>query len=154
MAGSRRSDLEQALASHTLIGLDTSLFIYHFEAHPRYLSLTTEILGSIQSGRRESIISVVTLMELTVLPYRMNQPQAAAEYEALLVHFPNLRLVDVTRDIARRAAQLRASYTLRPADALLVATAVEGGATAFVTNDKALVRLTPLIDILLLQDFL
>ena len=35
-----------------------------------------------------------------------------------------------------------------------VDTAVEGGATAFVTNDKALVRLTLLIDILLLQDFL
>ena len=70
------------------------------------------------------------------------------------MHFPNLRLMDVTRDITRRAAQLRAAYTLRPADALLVATAVEGGATAFVTNDKALERLAPLIDILLLQDFL
>ena len=141
------------MASHTLIGLDTSLFIYHFEAHPQYLSLTTEILGSIQSGQRESIVSVVTLMELTVLPYRMNQPQAAAEYEALLTHFPNLHLVDVTRDIVRRAAQLRAAYALRPDDALLVATAVEGGATAFVTNDKGLVRLAPLIDILLLQAY-
>jgi hypothetical protein len=35
-----------------------------------------------------------------------------------------------------------------------VATAVEGGATAFVTHDKALARPTSLIDILLLQDFL
>jgi len=154
VAGSRRVDLTRTLAPHTFIGLDASLFIYHFEAHPRYLPLTTEVLGSIQSGQRECIVSVVTLMELTVLPHRMNQPQAAAEYEALLIHFPNLHLIEVTRDIARRAAQLRGAYTFRPADALLVATAVEGGATAFVTNDKALARLSPLINILLLEDYL
>lgn len=153
MAGSRRAGLEQALAQHKLIGLDTSLFIYHFEANPHYLPVATKILESIQSGQREGIVSVVTLMELTVLPYRMNQPQIAAEYEALLVHFPNLHMVEVTRDIARRAAQLRATYTLRPADSLLVATAVEGGATAFVTNDKALKRLTPLLAILLVQTY-
>jgi predicted nucleic acid-binding protein len=154
MAGSQKSDLEQALAPHTLIGLDSSLFIYHFEAHPHYLPLTTEILQSIQSGQREGIVSVVTLMELTVLPYRMNRPQVAAEYETLLAHFPNLRLVEVTRNIARRAARLRGAYALRPPDALLVATAVEGGATAFATNDKGLVRLAPLIDILLLQVYM
>jgi predicted nucleic acid-binding protein len=74
--------------------------------------------------------------------------------DRLLVHFPNLHLIEVTRDIARRAVQLRDAYTLRPADAFLVATAVEGGATAFVTNDKALERLTPLIYILLLEDYL
>ena len=94
MAGNRSSDLEQALAPHTLIGLDSSIFIYHFEVHQRYLSLTTEILESIQSGQRESIVSVVTLMELTVLPYRMNQSQVAAVYESLLVLFPNLHLVE------------------------------------------------------------
>jgi predicted nucleic acid-binding protein len=43
---------------------------------------------------------------------------------------------------------------LRPANAILMATAVEGGVTAFVTHDKALARLSSLINILLLQDFL
>lgn len=154
MARSQRERVEQALDPHNLIGLDTSIFIYHFEAHPQYLPLTSKILVSIQSGRREGIVSVVTLMELTVLPYRTNRPQIAAEYEALLNHFPNLSIVEVNRNIARRAAQLRGSYKIRPADALLVATALESGATAFATNDKALESLSPLIDILILDSFL
>ena len=32
--------LDQRLAGHTWIGLDTSVFIYQFEAHPRYLPVT------------------------------------------------------------------------------------------------------------------
>ena len=77
----------------------------------------------------------------------------AREYEVLLVHFPHLTLADVTRDVARRAAQLRAHYRLRPADALQVATALVHGATAFVTNNRRLRRLTPVLDIIILDDF-
>ena len=47
-------------------------------------------------------------MELTVRPWQLEGPAAARVYEALWTHFPHLVLVDVTRDVARRAAQLRA----------------------------------------------
>lgn len=65
----------------------------------------------------------------------------------LLVHFPHLVLADVTRDIARRAAQLRARYGVRPADALQAA-------TAFVTNDHRLSCLSSELDVLVLDDFI
>jgi len=77
----------------------------------------------------------------------------AREYEALLVHFPNLTLADVTRDAARQAAQLRARYNVRPADALQVATTLVHGATGFVTNDQRLTRLSSELDVIVLQDF-
>ena len=35
------------LAGHAIIGLDTSVFIYHLEAHPRYQPLTQELLAGI-----------------------------------------------------------------------------------------------------------
>jgi predicted nucleic acid-binding protein len=70
----------------------------------------------------------------------------------LLIHFPHLVLVDVTRDVARRAAQLRAHYRLRPAGALQVAAALDHGATAFVTNDRALARLNELLDVIVLEN--
>ena len=75
------------------------------------------------------------------------------DYEVLVVHFPHLTLADVTRDVARRAAQLRARYRLRPADGLQVATALVHGATAFVTNDRQLRPLMPVLDIFILDDF-
>jgi predicted nucleic acid-binding protein len=145
--------LRERLASHAVIGLDTAIFIYHLEAHPRYRPLTQELLAGIQSGRQTAITLTVTVMELTVRPWQVGRPAVAREYEVLLVHFPHLTLADVTRDVARRAAQLRARYRLRPADALQVATALVHGATAFVTNDRRLTRLRPLLDIIILDDF-
>jgi predicted nucleic acid-binding protein len=70
-----------------------------------------------------------------------------------MLHFPNLSLIDVTRQVARQAAQLRAALRLRPADALQAATALVTGATILITNDHDLARLSPLLDVLLLEEF-
>ncbi|MCC7353311.1 MAG: PIN domain-containing protein [Anaerolineae bacterium] len=145
--------LSERLTGHAFLGLDTSVFIYHLEAHPRYLPLTQELLTGIQSGQWAAVTSTVTIMELTVQPWQIGRPAVAREYEALLVHFPNLTLADVTRDIARKAAQLRAQYRLRPADALQVATALVHGATAFVTNDRPSAHVTSLPDVIVLDYF-
>jgi len=148
------ADIEQRLSKHRFIGLDTAVFIYHLEGHPQYSPLTRTILTAVQAGVCQSVVSTVTIMELTVHPWRMNRADVARQYEILLANFPNLKLVDVSRDVARRAAQLRAQYNLRPADALLVATALLNQATLWVTNDKKLKRLEPEITVFSLNDFL
>jgi predicted nucleic acid-binding protein len=140
------------LAAHATIGLDTSIFIYHMEAHPAYQPLTQELLAGVESGRWSAVTSVITIMELTVRPWQLDRPEVARAYETLLVHFPHLVLLEVNRDTARRAAQLRAHYRVRPVDALQVATALDHGATAFVTNDHALKRLAPVLDVVTLDD--
>lgn len=146
-------ELRQRLTRHSVIGIDTAVFIYHVEAHPHYLPVTRAVLELVETGRVEAVTSVITLMELTVHPWRISAAGAAREYEALLVHFPHLRVADVTRAGARRAAQLRARANLRPADALQVATALQHGATAFVTNDKALAHVGGLVDVVMLEEF-
>ena len=144
--------LGERLTQHAVIGLDTSIFICHLEAHPRYQPLTQELLAAVEAGCLQAVTSTITVMELTVRPWQLGRPAVAREYEALLIHFPHLVLADVTRDVARRAAQLRAHYRLRPADALQVTTALDHGATAFITNDRALARLTELLEVLILDD--
>ena len=144
---------KKRLAPHAVIGVDTSVFIYHLEAHPVYLPLTQELLAGVETGRWTAVTSTVTVMELAVHPWQLGRPAVARAYEALLVHFPHLILADVTRDVARRAAQLRARYRVRPAGALQVATALIHEATAFVTNDQRLVRLSPVLDVITLGDF-
>jgi predicted nucleic acid-binding protein len=146
--------LGERVATHAVIGLDTSVFITHLEAHPRYQSLTQELLAGVETGRWKAITSTVTIIELTVRPWQLDRPAVAREYEALLAHFPHLVLGDVTRDVARQAAQLRARYRVRPADALQVATALIHGATAFVTNDGFLTLLSPVLEIVMLDDFI
>lgn len=145
--------IEQQLAGHQIVGLDTAVFIYHLEAHPTYLPLTTIILQRVQAGQCTAVVSTVTIMELTVHPWRQQRADIARQYEALLAHFPHLQIADLTRDVARRAAQLQASYNLRPAHALQVATAVTHQATIWISNDKKLRQLSPRLDILILDDF-
>jgi predicted nucleic acid-binding protein len=145
--------LIQRLAAHSIIGLDTPVFIYHLEAHPVYLPLTQELLNGVQNGQWQAVTGIITIMELTVPAWRLGQEAAARQYEALLANFPHLTLVAVTRDVARCAAQLRAHFNIRPADALQVAAALVENATAFVTNDRDLARLQTIVDVVILDDY-
>lgn len=143
-----------SLAPFSRIGIDTPIFIYHFENHPTYLPFTQALLSSIEAGVKKALTSTITLLEITVRPLQLKRPEIATKYEALLANFPNLTLVEIDRDVARRAAQLRAGYNIRPADALQVAACLVGGAEVFITNDRRLARLKAEIEIIVLDDFI
>ncbi|MBN2550481.1 MAG: type II toxin-antitoxin system VapC family toxin [Anaerolineales bacterium] len=140
------------LSSCQKLGLDTSVFIYHFEANPVYLSLTTEILKGIEVGHWKGITSVITLMEINVRPLRLGQPEIARMYEAILVHFPNLKIINLDRDVVRKAAFIRANYHLHTADALQAAACILHGCDTFITNDRLLNRLQAELNVVLLDD--
>ena len=146
-------ELSKRLAKSKIIGLDTSLFIYFLEDNKKYSSLSKITLKGIEEAKWEGVTSTITLMEITVRPWQVGREKIAREYEAMLVHFPNLSIVSVDRNVARIAAQLRAKYTISPPDALQVAASLSFGAKAFLTNDKRLSKLEELIDILVLDDF-
>jgi len=147
-------EFSKRLAKAKVIGLDTPIFIYFLENNERYGPLIQLTLNGIEKGKWQGVTSTITLMEITVRPWQLGRESAAREYEAVLVHFPNLSVVDVDRNVARAAAQLRAKYNVSPPDALQVAASLSFGAKAFLTNDKRLSRLQELIDILVLDDFM
>ena len=144
--------LEAVLRRHELIGLDTSPFIYHIEAAPRYARPAGLVFDELAAGTFAGVTLVLTLMELVVRPLQLGRPEVADDYEVLVANYPNLSVVEIDRLTARRAAELRAVYRLRPAGALQVAACLEHGATAFLTNDRDLRRITD-IQVVLLEDF-
>jgi predicted nucleic acid-binding protein len=145
--------LAEKLGGYSLIGLDTSVFIYHLETYPDFAPLTQEIFSGVEQGNWSAVTSTITLMEINVHPFQLNRPDIARKYEALLVNFPNLSIVYIDREIARRAAQLRAEFRIRPADALQVAASLVHKAGVFITNDQQLERLKPLIEVVILKDY-
>lgn len=149
----RISDFEQTLGQYSRLGLDTSIFIYSLERNPRYHELTQTILRKIESGDHHGVTSVITLMELTVRPWQQSLDKIARTYETYLINYPNLRMSSVDRHIARKASQLRGSLRLRPADALQIATAIVGEADVWITNDKQHRQVEPMLDVLILEDF-
>jgi predicted nucleic acid-binding protein len=146
-------ELSKRLARAKVIGLDTSVFIYFLENNTRYGEIARITINGIEKGRWQGITSTITLMEITIRPWQLGREAVAREYEAVLVHFPNLSIVDVDRTVARAAAQLRAKYNIAPPDAIQVAASLSFGARAFLTNDKRLVKLQELMDVIVLDDF-
>ena len=125
------------IARRNIIALDSSIFIYHLEEHPSYASFTHEILSGIEFGQWNGVTSVITLMEIGVKPISVGRDDIARKYEALLVNFPNLVICDIDRDVARKAAFLRAQYRVRPPDALHLATAIVNREPGFHNERQA-----------------
>jgi len=136
---------------HTLVLIDTALWIYHFERHARFGSLAGKVIKRLEAGRFRGVASELTLLELTVRPLQIGRQDVADEYELLLDHFPNLELAPVTREILLLAAGLRARHRLRTPDAIQVATAIQWGATLAITNDEAW-RTLPMIETIIISD--
>jgi predicted nucleic acid-binding protein len=78
--------------------------------------------------------SVLLLPEVLSKPQRDNAHEALGELGALLARL-ELRAVDLAT--AEVATSLAASYRLRAADAIHLATAVVAGADRFITNNKS-----------------
>ena len=128
--------LLEFLKSHPVVGLDTSIFIYHLEDHPRYAPVTEIIFHSLEEGRNRGITSFLTLMEILVKPKIEERMEVARDYEYYLTTFPNLTLFPFELEIARKASDLRAVSRFKTPDAIQLATALHHGATGFLTNDR------------------
>ncbi len=120
------------------VAIDTAVFIYFIEEDPRFLPHILPLFVEADQGERVLVTSSLTLLEVLVVPYRAGNRQLAERYEHLLTRSRGVRLIDLTRDQLRAAAQLRAATGLKTPDALQLTAALGAGCTAFVTNDRRL----------------
>lgn len=98
------------------------------------------------------VTSALTLFEVLVVPYRAGNRDLADRYARLLTTSRGVRMVDMTRDELKAAAQLRAATSVKTPDALQLAAALSAGCRTFVTNDRRLPAL-PGLRILQLADY-
>lgn len=120
------------------VAIDTAIFIYFIEENPRFLPAILPLFKQADQGKRQLITSALTLLEVLVVPYRAGNRHLAERYEALLTRSRGIRLVELSHDQLRAAAQLRAATNVKTPDALQVVAAISGGCTTFLTNDRRL----------------
>ena len=142
-------DLALAMRPHARIGLDTAVFIYLIDTASPFSAIAADMFQQLNQQSMTGITSVLTLTELLVKPLQRGRRGLAGRYEALVRSIPGVSVVDIDARIARRAAALRATYATTTADALQIATVLEHGATAFITNDRRLRRVEEIAVILL-----
>ncbi|MCI0546258.1 MAG: PIN domain-containing protein [Candidatus Rokubacteria bacterium] len=134
------------------VGLDTAVFIYFIEEHPRFLPVVAPVFSAIASARLPAVTSAVTLLETLVVPYRSGNVGLAARYEAVLTRSRGIGFIDLDRALIRTAAHLRALFPVRTPDALQLAAALSHGCRVYLTSDRALPRI-PGLEILQVTDY-
>jgi|SRR5690349_460735 len=120
------------------IAVDTPVFIYFIEAHPKFQPLITPLFQAADKRDRQLVTSALTLLEVLVLPYRLRNLQLAAEYEAILTRAQGLTVVRIDHEQLRTAAEIRATTRIKTPDALQLAAALKNGCKSFLTNDRKL----------------
>ena len=131
-----QASLERALPDGKRILLDTSVLIAYLNGGDPVSPLAAHVVDElVRTGRNPALVSMVTVMEVLVRPLRLGP---AAPYQHLLdflTHFPHLEAGIIALPVAQEAASLRATYTPRPADALIVATGIVRQVAHLVTDD-------------------
>jgi predicted nucleic acid-binding protein len=118
------------------VAIGTQIFIYFIEEDGRFLPLVKPLFEAIDHGDLVGVSSGLSLMEVLVVPYRSGNSALAEQYEALLTHGRALRFIEIDRRLLKAAAQLRATFKLKPPDAIQVAAALVSGCNSFLTNDR------------------
>ncbi|MBI5641236.1 MAG: type II toxin-antitoxin system VapC family toxin [Nitrospirae bacterium] len=145
--------LQSLLRRRRVVYLDTSIFIYFVEQHPRYHKLCSSIFEDIEASRIKAVTSTLTLLEILVQPYKLKKEELVLKFYSLLVTYPHLSWIDMNLAVADRAAGLRAKYGLKTPDAIQIASALSHGAGAFICNDRAFKKIKE-IECLIIDNFM
>jgi predicted nucleic acid-binding protein len=137
-------NITDALLGVKVLGIETAPFIYYTESRPVYVDKMRAIFNRVLNDPLQVKVSTIILPECLMKPFQANDTALITAYEALFENTEEITLVPVDLPVARRSAHLRAKYNLKTPDALHVATAIESGCQAFLTNDLGVKRVTEL----------
>lgn len=117
------------------VSLDSNIFIYNLENNPQFVLYTDKIFKKLIENKLKASTSIISLIELLSFPNTENLANKIAEdfYET-----PNLSVVDITAEVAKKAAQIRRDYKYKLPDSIQLATALLSKSQVFITNDQKL----------------
>ena len=118
---------------------DTNIFIYMFEGIEPNRSRMLEIRKRMLQRGDRIVTSSMTLGEVLVKPTKLGQTSLIEQYDRAIRS--SAQIISFDTSVAWRYASLRATHTLRNADAIQLACAAHFGVDLFITNDKHLHKL-------------
>lgn len=121
--------------------VDTAPFIYFIEKdsnNPQYYEKVKDFFRDGYDNDKKFVSSVITMEEYFVFPYR-NKKYSFIDMFNRLVVTTDMKILEISQEIAKKAAQIRAEYKgFKAMDALQIAAACLSGCDLFLTNDKQL----------------
>ncbi len=128
------ASLRRAIPPDTRLILDTSVVLSYLNGTDRIAPAAAIVVDElVATGLNRAAVSTISVTEALVRPFKVG-PATVAVVETFLRHFANLDIVEVDYDVARTAAEVRATTGLKTPDATVVATALLRGGL-IVAND-------------------
>jgi len=121
---------------------DSMLFIYVLEGHPTFAQKVRKILEHMANRGDVLCTSVFALGEVLTGPRRFGSPADVARTRQFFLNSGRVELLPFSAETSDRFSMIRASTSIRPADAIHLATASEFGVDLFLTHDKKLQKLS------------
>lgn len=118
-----------------LIYLDSAIVIYAIEADSASKLRALSRLAMAHQANENLATSDLTRLECLVLPFRRANTNAQQNYRQFLA---STVILNCPPSVYDRAARIRADHNFGLADALHIATAIEGKCDVFLTNDARL----------------
>ncbi len=143
--------ISAALHQKQKILLDTAPLIYLVEANPSYIDIVVAIFALIDSGQLLSITTPISLAECLVHPILQMDHSLVNTYISQITRGKNSTFISIGSEVAYEAATLRAKYKIQLPDALQLASGIDTGCDAFLTNDRQLAQVTE-INVIVIDD--
>lgn len=122
------------------IFLDTNFFIYLIEGTSPNVARVKYLLRAFSSRHDEVLTSVMTLGEVLVTPLRNGDFPLAQRYRRIF-RGPGVSVLPFVEQAAEAFARIRME-SIKPPDAIQLATAGTAGCDLFLTNDDRLLGVT------------
>lgn len=133
-----------ALQSVERIYVESAPLIYYVEENPTYIDRMDVVIDIMLRNAIQGVCSVLILTEVLPIPLRTGRKALVQEYQNILLNSREFVCLEINRQIAELAANIRAQYNVRTPDSLHLATAIHTNCDAFLTNDLGLKRITEL----------
>lgn len=120
---------------------DSMLFIYLIEGNPDFGPRVRTIYRAMQKRGDMLCTSVFTLGEVLTGPRKLGAAEVVNQIRDFFLRGSQVELLPFTAITADRYSDIRASTSVRPADAIHLASAADFGVELFLTHDKSLYKL-------------
>ena len=122
-----------------IVALDANIVIYLIEANPTWTPIATARLASLRAVGEEIAFCDAGRLECLVKPLASGNATDVATYQSFFSS-PQVKMLPVTGATWERAAQIGATFRLKPLDSVHLAAAIAHGCGRFLTNDAQLAR--------------
>ncbi|MBI1878386.1 MAG: type II toxin-antitoxin system VapC family toxin [Chloroflexi bacterium] len=135
MPGSTQIVLQNAIQQGVTLCLDTNCLLYYFSGHQPWADNLQPVFEAREQGKIRLVTSTITLAE--VLARAADNTQASQLLDTIRRYF---EIIPVSDQTGIYAGGIRQGSSIKTPDAVEMATALDTGATLFITNDEQLIR--------------